>query len=154
MGAKIVIAVDVGSAAETNLYNYGDSLSGFWVLLRKLNPFAESVKVLNMEEIQSRLAYVSCVQQLQLVKNAGYCQYVRPPIEEFKTLDFVKFDSIRTNEDLKGVIDAEKLRSLKRRYWRREPAKLSFYDHTRASSFTNLAAQVIEFYGFKSAQSS
>lgn len=52
MGAKIVIAVDVGSAAETNLYNYGDSLSGFWVLLRKLNPFAEPIKVLNMEEIQ------------------------------------------------------------------------------------------------------
>lgn len=52
MGAKLVIAIDVGSAAETNLYNYGDSLSGFWVLLRKLNPFAEPIKVLNMEEIQ------------------------------------------------------------------------------------------------------
>ncbi|KAL4003667.1 Cyclic nucleotide-binding domain family protein [Acanthocheilonema viteae] len=158
MGAKIVIAVDVGSAAETNLYNYGDSLSGFWVLLKKLNPFAEPVKVLNMEEIQSRLAYVSCVQQLQLVKNAGYCQYIRPPIEEFKTLDFYKYDEIRdlgykhgvkefaelvkTNEDLKSVIDAEKLRSLKRRYWGREPSKLVAYDRGRASSFTNLAAQV------------
>ncbi|VDM09422.1 unnamed protein product [Wuchereria bancrofti] len=158
MGAKIVIAVDVGSAAETNLYNYGDSLSGFWVLLKKLNPFAEPIKVLNMEEIQSRLAYVSCVQQLQSVKNAGYCQYVRPPIEEFKTLDFYRYDEIRdlgykhgvkqfgelvkTNEDLKNVIDAEKLRSLKRRYWRREPSKLSMYDRGRASSFTNLAAQV------------
>ncbi|CAG9533229.1 unnamed protein product [Cercopithifilaria johnstoni] len=158
MGAKIVIAVDVGSAAETNLYNYGDSLSGFWVLLKKLNPFAEPIKVLNMEEIQSRLAYVSCVQQLQLVKNAGYCQYVRPPIEEFKTLDFYKYDEIRdvgykyglkefgemvkTNEDLKSVIDAEKLRSLKRRYWGREPSKMVICDHGRASSFTNLAAQV------------
>ncbi|VIO92269.1 Hypothetical UPF0028 protein ZK370.4 in chromosome III, putative [Brugia malayi] len=158
MGAKIVIAVDVGSAAETNLYNYGDSLSGFWVLLKKLNPFAEPIKVLNMEEIQSRLAYVSCMQQLQSVKNAGYCQYVRPPIEEFKTLDFYRYDEIRdlgykhgvkqfgelvkTNEDLKNVIDAEKLRSLKRRYWRREPSKLAMYDRGRASSFTNLAAQV------------
>ncbi|EFO23887.2 hypothetical protein LOAG_04599 [Loa loa] len=158
IGAKIVIAVDVGSAAETNLYNYGDSLSGFWILLKKLNPFAEPIKVLNMEEIQSRLAYVSCVQQLQLVKNAGYCQYIRPPIEEFKTLDFYKYDEIRdlgykhgvkefgelvkTNEDLKNVIDAEKLRSLKRRYWGREPSKLAMYDRGRASSFTNLAAQV------------
>ncbi|VDN04401.1 unnamed protein product [Thelazia callipaeda] len=158
IGAKIVIAVDVGSAAETNLYNYGDSLSGFWVLLKKLNPFAKPIKVLNMEEIQSRLAYVSCVQQLQIVKNAGYCQYVRPPVEEFKTLDFHKYDEIRnlgykhgvkefselvkTNEDLKSVIDAEKLRSLKRRYWHREPSKLLTYDHGRASSFTNLAAQV------------
>lgn len=57
MGAKIVIAVDVGSAAETNLYNYGDSLSGFWVLLKKLNPFAEPIKVLNMEEIQVLQTY-------------------------------------------------------------------------------------------------
>ncbi|VDK77114.1 unnamed protein product [Litomosoides sigmodontis] len=158
MGAKIVIAVDVGSAAETNLYNYGDSLSGFWVLLKKLNPFAEPIKVLNMEEIQSRLAYVSCVQQLQLVKNAGYCQYVRPPIEEFKTLDFYKYDEIRdlgykhgvqefgelvkTNENLKSVIDTEKLRSLKRRFWGRELSKLIMCDRGRASSFTNLAAQV------------
>lgn len=52
MGAKIVIAIDVGSPAETDLYNYGDSLSGFWVLFRRFNPFSESVKVLNMEEIQ------------------------------------------------------------------------------------------------------
>ncbi|MCP9257513.1 Neuropathy target esterase [Dirofilaria immitis] len=136
MSAKIIIAVDVGSAAETNLYNYGDSLSGFWILLRKLNPFAEPIKVLNMEEIQSRLAYVSCEQQLQLVKNAGYCQYVRPPIDEFKTLDFHKYDEIHS------VIDADKLRPLKRRYWRQESSKSVMYDRNRASSFTNLAAQV------------
>ncbi|KAM3722647.1 Patatin-like phospholipase domain-containing protein [Dirofilaria immitis] len=158
MSAKIIIAVDVGSAAETNLYNYGDSLSGFWILLRKLNPFAEPIKVLNMEEIQSRLAYVSCEQQLQLVKNAGYCQYVRPPIDEFKTLDFHKYDEIhnlgykhgvkefgelvKTNENLKSVIDADKLRPLKRRYWRQESSKSVMYDRNRASSFTNLAAQV------------
>ncbi|VDO53126.1 unnamed protein product [Onchocerca flexuosa] len=158
MSAKIVIAVDVGSSDETNLYNYGDSLSGFWVLLKKLNPFAEPIKVLNMQEIQSRLAYVSCEQQRQLVKNAGYCQYIQPPIKDFKTLDFYKYDEIdnigykhgmkefgelvTTNEDLKNVIDTEKLRSLKRRYWRREPSKLVMYDRNRASSFTNLAAQV------------
>lgn len=52
---------------------------------------------------------------------------------------------VTTNEDLKNVIDAEKLRSLKRRYWRRDPSKLVMYDRNRASSFTNLAAQVRKF---------
>lgn len=55
MGAKCVIAVDVGAAPETELYNYGDSLSGFWVLLRKLNPWAEPIRILGMEEIQVEL---------------------------------------------------------------------------------------------------
>lgn len=52
LGAKCVIAVDVGAAPEKELYNYGDSLSGFWVLLRKLNPWSQSIRILDMEEIQ------------------------------------------------------------------------------------------------------
>lgn len=94
LGARCVIAVDVGSASENNLYNYGDSLSGFWVLMNRLNPWAEPIRILGMEEIQSRLAFVSCVRQLEQVKKAPYCHYLRPPIEEFKTLDFGKFDLI------------------------------------------------------------
>lgn len=47
-----------------------------------------------MAEIQSRLAYVSCVRQLELVKKSGYCEYIRPPIDRFKTMDFGKFDEI------------------------------------------------------------
>lgn len=45
MGAKVVIAIDVGSRDETNLFNYGDSLSGWWLLWKRLNPLAEKVKV-------------------------------------------------------------------------------------------------------------
>lgn len=47
-----------------------------------------------MAEIQSRLAYVSCVRQLELVKKSAYCEYIRPPIDRFKTMDFGKFDEI------------------------------------------------------------
>uniref|UniRef100_A0A0K0CZI5 Patatin-like phospholipase domain containing 6 n=1 Tax=Angiostrongylus cantonensis TaxID=6313 RepID=A0A0K0CZI5_ANGCA len=94
MGAKCVIAVDVGSSEETNLYNYGDSLSGTWVLMNRLNPWAKPLRILNMEEIQTRLAYVSCVRQLEIVKKAPYCSYFRPAIEPFKTLEFNKFDEI------------------------------------------------------------
>lgn len=94
MGAKTVIAIDVGSRDETDLCNYGDSLSGWWLLWKRLNPWAEKVKVPDMSEIQSRLAYVSCVRQLEVVKSSAYCEYIRPPIDRFKTMDFGKFDEI------------------------------------------------------------
>ena len=47
-----------------------------------------------MAEIQSRLAYVSCVRQLEQVKDSGYCEYVRPPIDKYQTLQFGCFDEI------------------------------------------------------------
>uniref|UniRef100_A0A673JUZ6 lysophospholipase n=1 Tax=Sinocyclocheilus rhinocerous TaxID=307959 RepID=A0A673JUZ6_9TELE len=94
MGAKLVIAVDVGSQDETDLTNYGDSLSGWWLLWKRLNPLSEKVKVLNMAEIQTRLAYVCSVRQLEMVKDSDYCEYLRPPIDRYGTLDFGKFDEI------------------------------------------------------------
>ncbi|XP_056129424.1 patatin-like phospholipase domain-containing protein 7 [Lampris incognitus] len=94
MGAKVVIAIDVGSQDETNLTNYGDSLSGWWLLWKRFNPMAKRVKVLNMAEIQTRLAYVCCVRQLELVKESEYCEYIRPPIDRYGTLEFGKFDEI------------------------------------------------------------
>ncbi|KAK0142834.1 Patatin-like phospholipase domain-containing protein 7 [Merluccius polli] len=94
LGAKVVIAIDVGSQDETNLTNYGDSLSGWWLLWKRFNPLGEKVKVLNMAEIQTRLAYVCCVRQLELVKESEYCEYIRPPINHYGTLEFGKFDEI------------------------------------------------------------
>uniref|UniRef100_A0AAY4BFN8 lysophospholipase n=1 Tax=Denticeps clupeoides TaxID=299321 RepID=A0AAY4BFN8_9TELE len=94
MGAKVVIAIDVGSLDESDLTNYGDSLSGWWLLWKRFNPLSERVRVLNMDEIQTRLAYVCCVRQLESVKNSEYCEYIRPPIDRYGTLDFGKFDEI------------------------------------------------------------
>uniref|UniRef100_A0AAQ5Y789 lysophospholipase n=1 Tax=Amphiprion ocellaris TaxID=80972 RepID=A0AAQ5Y789_AMPOC len=94
MGAKVVIAIDVGSRDETDLTNYGDCLNGWWLLWKRLNPLAEKIKVLNMAEIQTRLAYVCCVRQLELVRDSEYCEYIRPPIDRYGTLEFGKFDEI------------------------------------------------------------
>ncbi|XP_006900732.1 PREDICTED: patatin-like phospholipase domain-containing protein 7 [Elephantulus edwardii] len=94
LGAKVVLAIDVGSQDKTDLTNYGDSLSGWWLLWKRWNPLASKVKVLNMAEIQTRLAYVCCVRQLEMVKNSDYCEYLRPPIDSYGTLDFTKFDEI------------------------------------------------------------
>ena len=87
-GAKHILAVDVGSEDNTNFSEYGDTLSGFHILLSKLNPWSRPINVPNQAEVQLRLAYVSCVDKLEAVKNSGYCEYIRPPIEKYGTLQF------------------------------------------------------------------
>ncbi|WAR19929.1 PLPL7-like protein [Mya arenaria] len=69
-GAQSIFAVDVGSQDDTELTNYGDKLSGWWLLWKRWNPWAEPVRVPDMQEIQSRLAYVSCIRQLEI--EVGY----------------------------------------------------------------------------------
>ncbi|XP_046368567.2 patatin-like phospholipase domain-containing protein 7 isoform X1 [Haliotis rufescens] len=93
-GAQTILALDVGSEEESNFLNYGDQVSGWWLLWKRWNPWTENVKVLDMTEIQSRLAYVSCVRQLDLVKSSDYCEYMRPPIDKYGTLQFGSYDEI------------------------------------------------------------
>lgn len=72
-GAKYILAIDVGSQDDTDLTNYGDDLSGWWLLLKRL-PFTSPVKVPNLPDIQSRLAYVSCVRQLEVgCSESNFC---------------------------------------------------------------------------------
>lgn len=95
LGAKHILAIDVGSQDDIDLTNYGDDLSGWWLLWKRWNPFTTPVKVPNLPDIQSRLAYVSCNRQLEEVKKSDYCEYIRPPIDSYKTLQFGSFDEIR-----------------------------------------------------------
>ncbi|XP_050506232.1 neuropathy target esterase sws isoform X3 [Diabrotica virgifera virgifera] len=95
LGANHILAIDVGSVDDQDLTNYGDDLSGWWLLWKRWNPFTQPVKVPNLPDIQSRLAYVSCVRQLEEVKNSDYCEYIRPPIDRYRTLQFGSFDEIR-----------------------------------------------------------
>jgi hypothetical protein len=44
-GANTIIAVDVGSEYPAELTNYGDHLSGWWLLWKKWNPFSEKIYV-------------------------------------------------------------------------------------------------------------
>ncbi|CAG2166134.1 unnamed protein product [Oppiella nova] len=94
MGAETILAIDVGSQDVTDMTNYGDTLNGWWLLWKRWNPFSAPVRVPNLPEIQSRLAYVSCVKLLEEVKGSDYCTYIRPPIDKYKTLQFGSFDDI------------------------------------------------------------
>ncbi|XP_053573914.1 patatin-like phospholipase domain-containing protein 6 isoform X2 [Bombina bombina] len=94
LGARTVIAVDVGQQSSCDMLNYGDSLSGWWLLWKRLNPWATKVMVPDMAELQCRLSYVSCVHQLESVKLSGYCEYLNPPVQRFSTNDFHRFQEI------------------------------------------------------------
>lgn len=52
------------------------------------------VRVPAMEEIQSHLAYISCEKNLEHIKRQGICEYVRPPIDKYQTLQFNSFEEI------------------------------------------------------------
>ena len=68
---------------------------GWWILYNRWNIWSMPVKVPELSEIQTRLAYVSCQRQLEIVKNSNYCEYLRPPIDRYRTLQFGSFDEIR-----------------------------------------------------------
>ena len=93
-GVKHIIAVDVGSVDDRSPMNYGNSLSGWWVLWNRFNPFSAHANVPTMADIQMRLAYVASVNALENAKHSEGCSYLRPPIEEYATLAFGKFDQI------------------------------------------------------------
>lgn len=45
MGAQTVFAIDVASQNATPITNYGDQLSGWWLLWNRWNPWSPSVRV-------------------------------------------------------------------------------------------------------------
>jgi lysophospholipid hydrolase len=94
LGADVIFAVDVGSLYDTTPHQFGDSLSGFWSIFNRWNPFSSYPNPPTLSEIQSRLAYVSSVDALERAKNMPGCYYVRPPIDPFGTLSFGQFDEI------------------------------------------------------------
>ena len=96
MGVNTVLAIDVGSKDDDNFTNYGDQLSGWWLLWKKWNHWATPVKVPDLTEIQSRLAYVSCQRQLEIVTASSYCEYLRPPIDKYRTIQFGSYEEIKS----------------------------------------------------------
>jgi lysophospholipid hydrolase len=72
MGASAVIASDVGSVGSINSSttnphsllklddnsprNFGDTVSGWWLMIMRWNPFSNAREIPAITEIQSRLA--------------------------------------------------------------------------------------------------
>ncbi|KAK6075099.1 Lysophospholipase NTE1 [Seiridium cupressi] len=94
IGADVIFAIDVGALGDDTPQAYGDSLSGMWAFLNRWNPFSSIPNPPTLAEIQGRLAYVSSVDALERAKTMPGCIYLRPPIDDYGTLDFGKFDEI------------------------------------------------------------
>ncbi|KAL2832578.1 hypothetical protein BDW59DRAFT_139444 [Aspergillus cavernicola] len=94
LGADVIFAIDVGSIDDNTPQGYGDSLSGFWSVINRWNPFSGVPNPPTLSEIQARLAYVSSIDNLERAKNTPGCLYIRPPVDRYGTLEFGKFDEI------------------------------------------------------------
>ncbi|KAF7337681.1 Lysophospholipase NTE1 [Mycena sanguinolenta] len=95
MGASSVFACDVGSLDDNTPRNFGDTISGWWLLLNRWNPLSNARLVPPITEIQSRLQYVSSVKTLEDAKVARGCLYISMPVQEYGTLQFGKFEEIQ-----------------------------------------------------------
>ncbi|KAI9190115.1 phosphatidylcholine and lysophosphatidylcholine phospholipase [Blastocladiella emersonii ATCC 22665] len=94
LGADLVIMVDVASDDDTSKVFIDDSLSGFEVLLNRWNPFRKGKSIPSLADIQSKLAYVSCIRQLEEAKQLPGCFYLRPPVAHFGGFEFGNFQAI------------------------------------------------------------
>ncbi|KAJ3572215.1 hypothetical protein NP233_g3232 [Leucocoprinus birnbaumii] len=114
-GASTVFACDVGSIDDNSPRNFGDTISGWWLLINRWNPFSAARHVPAITEIQSRLAYVSSVNTLEDAKVAQGSFYIQMPIQEYGTLSFGKFEEIQKKgysaalEALDRLVDEGKL---------------------------------------------
>ncbi|KDO28163.1 hypothetical protein SPRG_06210 [Saprolegnia parasitica CBS 223.65] len=77
-GINIIVAVDVGGDPEWSYYEYGDSLSGWWLLKNKLNPFERTAQVPSMGDDN--------------VINTCVDLYLKPPVQHIGTLQFERLD--------------------------------------------------------------
>ncbi|PYH49831.1 lysophospholipase [Aspergillus saccharolyticus JOP 1030-1] len=111
LGADVIFAIDVGSIDDNTPQGYGDSLSGFWTVLNRWNPFSSLPNPPTLSEIQARLAYVSSIDNLERAKTTPGCLYMRPPIDKYGTLEFAKFDEIYQVGYAYGKEYLEKLKS-------------------------------------------
>jgi len=108
MGPSAVFACDVGSIDDNSPRDFGDTVSGWWLLINRWNPFSNTRSVPAITEIQSRLAYVSSVNTLEEAKVTKGCLYAQVPVQEYGTLQFSKFEEIRKVGYVEGIKLLEK----------------------------------------------
>jgi len=109
LGASSVFACDVASLDDNTPRNFGDTVSGWWLLINRWNPFSNARLVPPITEIQSRLQYVSSVKTLEDAKVARGCLYISMPVQDYGTLQFSKFEEIQSKGYNAAVSILEKL---------------------------------------------
>ncbi len=92
-GGKLIgVNVSQIQALEDN-YNYGNSLSGWAVLLRKFNPFKESIKAPQIMETLLRANDIKSVESMNKSRNLLDI-LIEPNVHSYSLLDFKSFEAI------------------------------------------------------------
>lgn len=94
LGSRSVFAIDVGSIDDTSPQHFGDTLSGWWVLLNRFNPWSSMRNIPSIPDIQTRLTYTTSVKTLEEAKALDSCLYLRMPVTQYGTLEFGKYSEI------------------------------------------------------------
>lgn len=95
LGAQVIIAVDVGGSYSTAPVTYGDALSGWWLLLYRINPFSKNYGTIPpLSEIQGRLAYASSVSKLEEITKLAGVHYMAPEVQQYGLMEFNRFAEI------------------------------------------------------------
>eukprot|EP00667_Euglena_gracilis_P000439 EG_transcript_439 len=97
LGANFIVAVDVAAIDNTNYTNYGDSLSGWWLLWKKLplpaSLIGDPVHVPSMRDVSGRLVYLTGEMQGRRVKKELIDVYIKPKVAHVNLLDFGSWES-------------------------------------------------------------
>lgn len=93
--ADIVIAVDVedkDNSSMKDIFNYGEGVSGWWILWQRLTSRKR------FPAFGEMLIWLTCInhsRQVRMMTEAKAMDlYIRPPIEPFRLLDYLKIDQI------------------------------------------------------------
>ncbi|MDO6460761.1 cyclic nucleotide-binding and patatin-like phospholipase domain-containing protein [Granulosicoccaceae sp. 1_MG-2023] len=89
-----LIGVNVGQIeALENIYNYGDSLSGWQILGNRLNPFSPRAQVPTILETLLRVNDVKSLEELQRLRKMVDV-LIEPKVTHFSLLDFRAYEQI------------------------------------------------------------
>jgi predicted acylesterase/phospholipase RssA len=91
---RFVIAVDVedkDDSAVRDVVNYGTSVSGWYILWLKL---IRSKRAVTFSQILIWLSCINHSRQIRAVKDELIDLYIRPPVERFQLMDYLKMDEI------------------------------------------------------------
>ena len=93
-GKGNIIGVNVSRIPEQfNYYDFGTSLSGWQVLLSRLNPFAETIRIPRMVETLLRATDIKSIERLNVARNSLQI-LVEPNVRSISLMDFKSYKII------------------------------------------------------------
>jgi predicted acylesterase/phospholipase RssA len=91
----IVIAIDVSPIVDMGENKtYGDTLSGWDMIMSKMNPFAKQIRMPSLPTIMQRSAEIGAVLQLKGIVEKLTDVYISMPVEHFDILGFKEAENI------------------------------------------------------------